>query len=149
MKITGYTESKGRFSPLAHTLDHAVGDRGNRLLGDIGAVYLGQVRGDLTVGQSLGRQRHHHVIDPRQAALAFRYELRGEATFAVAGHTDLDRAGVGQHRLDSLAVAGVLPVTAGRVVLAVAEVVIEFAFQRGLDHRLRQLPQQPALTSPT
>jgi hypothetical protein len=37
--------------PVRQALHHPVGDRGNGLLGDLRAVNLGQVRGDLPVGQ--------------------------------------------------------------------------------------------------
>src|ERR1039457_7129420 len=53
---------------------------------------------------------------------------------------------LGDHRLRPVAVPGIPAVTAGRVVLAVAEGGIPLAFQRALDHHLRQLPQRPALT---
>ena len=42
-------------------------------------------------------------------------------------------------------VAGVAAVAAGRVVLVVAEMVGDLALQRGLEHPLGQLLQQPAL----
>jgi hypothetical protein len=44
-----------------------------------------------------------------------------------------------------VAVAGIAAIPPRRVVLAVAEVVIQLAFQGTLDHHLGQLAQQPAL----
>jgi hypothetical protein len=52
---------------------------------------------------------------------------------------------VGQHRLGPVAVAGVAAITAGHVMLVVAEVVGELALQRGLQQPLGQLLQQPSL----
>lgn len=42
--------------PVRHALHHPVDDHGDRLLGDLRAVDLGQVRGDLPVRQPLRRQ---------------------------------------------------------------------------------------------
>jgi hypothetical protein len=58
---------------------------------------------------------------------------------------DLHRSRVGQHGLGPVPVAGIPAITPFRVVLAVAEVVIELPFQGTLDHHFRQLAQQPAL----
>src|SRR6185312_12296328 len=46
----------------------------------------------------------------------------------------------------ALAVSGIATVTAGRIVLAVAQVIVELALERRFDHHLRQLRQQPTLT---
>ena len=45
---------EGAVLPLGHPVDHLVGDGGDGLLGHFRAVPLGQVRGDLTVGEALG-----------------------------------------------------------------------------------------------
>ena len=101
---------------------------------------------DLPGGQALGGQRDDHVVDPGQAAAAACATICGsKRAVAVAGHVDLDRADLGQHRLGAGAVAGVAAVLPGRVVLVIAEVVGDLALQRGLQHPLRQLLQQPAL----
>ncbi len=42
-------------------------------------------------------------------------------------------------------VAGITTITANRIMLAVAEVGVHFALQRGFQHQLRQLPEQAAL----
>ena len=44
-----------------------------------------------------------------------------------------------------MAIAGITAVAAFRVVLAVAEMVIQLAFQGAFDHHLGQPAQQPAL----
>ena len=97
------------------------------------------------MGEPLGRQRDHQVIHPRQPALPLADQLRAEAAVPVPGHVDLHRAGLGEHRLSAHAVAGVAAVAAGRVVLAVAEMIIHLALHRGLDDPLRQPSQQPTL----
>jgi hypothetical protein len=144
MKITGYTGSSGRFSPLRHTVHDPVGDGGDGLLGHLRPIDLGQVRRDLAVGEPPGRQRDHQIIHAGQAPLPLGHELRLERGLPIPRHLDLHRAGLGQHRLGPLAVAGVLTVAADRVVLAIAEMVIHLALQSGLDDHLRQPAQQPA-----
>ena len=44
-----------------------------------------------------------------------------------------------------MAIAGIAAITAGRLVLAIAEMVIQLAFQRALDHHFRELAEQAAL----
>jgi hypothetical protein len=104
-----------------------------------------QVRRDLPGREALGRQRQHDPVDPVQAPLPLAHDLRLEAAVAVAGHLDLHRADLGQHRLGPAPVAGVATISARRVVLAVAEVSVQLTFQRCLQHQLRQLRQQAAL----
>ncbi|MDQ1032642.1 hypothetical protein QF035_010224 [Streptomyces umbrinus] len=65
--------------------------------------------------------------------------------FAVAGHGYLHRSDIGQDGLGAFAVAGVVTVLAGRVVLGIAEVVGDLALQGGLQQPLRQRLQQPTL----
>jgi hypothetical protein len=74
-------------------------------------------------------------------------QLRLERAVSVAGHRNLDRPHLGEHRLAARAIAGVLSVAAGRIMLSVAEVIIELALQRGLQHGLGQSRQQPAFSS--
>src|SRR5512135_1828724 len=63
----------------------------------------------------------------------------------ISRHGDLHRPGIGDHGLGAVTITGIAAITAGRVVLAVAEVVIEFALQCALYHHFRQLAQQAAL----
>ena len=137
---------EGPVLPLGHALDDLVGDRGDRLPGHLGAVDLGQVRRDLPGGQPLRRQRDHHLVDPGQPPLPLaRRSSARSVPSRSRGHVDLDRPDLGQHRLGPVPVAGVAAVPPGRVVLVVAEVVGDLALQRGLQHPLGQLRQQPAL----
>jgi hypothetical protein len=45
-----------------------------------------------------------------------------------------------------VAIAGIAAIAALRIVLAVAEMIVQLAFQRALDDHLGQLAQQPALS---
>ena len=97
------------------------------------------------MGKSLGGQRDHQIVHPGQAALPLADQLRLEAAGSVPRHLDFDRPDVGQHGFRAGAVAGVATVAAGRVVLGVAEVIVHFAFDRGLHHCLRQPGEKAAL----
>jgi hypothetical protein len=55
--------------PFGHALQHLVGDGGDGLPGDLGAVDLGQVGLDLAGGQALRGQRDDHLVDAGQALL--------------------------------------------------------------------------------
>ncbi len=130
--------------PFSHALEDLVGDGGDSLAGDVGPIDLGQVGLDFAGGQAFGGQRDDHLVDPGQALLPLLDDLRFEGAVAVAGHGYLHRADVGQHGGAS-AVAGVAAVLARRIVLVIAEVVGDLAFQGGLQEPLGQLLQQPAL----
>src|ERR1039457_50691 len=131
--------------PLTHAFDDPVSDRGDRLLGDLRAVHLSQMRADLPVGQPFRRQGNHHVIHPGQPPLPFSDHSRLETGITVPRHGDLHRPGLGDHRLRPVAVTGIPAITARRIVPAIAKVIVHLAFQGALDHHLRQLPQKPAL----
>jgi hypothetical protein len=81
-----------------------VGDRGDRLLRHLGAVDLGQVRGDLPVGEPFRGQGNHHVLDAGQPPLPFGDNSRLEAGIPVPRHGNLYRPGIGEHRLGPVAV---------------------------------------------
>ena len=132
--------------PFRHAVHNPVGDRGDRLLRHLRAVHLGQVRADLPVRQPFRRQGNHHVLNPGQPPLPFSDDSRLEAGIAVTRHRDFHRPGLGEHGLGPVAVAGIAAITPGRVVLAIAEMIIHLAFQCALDHHLGQPAQQPALT---
>jgi hypothetical protein len=73
------------------------------------------------------------------------HQLRVEGAVPVAGHRDLDRPHLGQHRLAPPPVPRVFPVAADQIVLGVTKVIVQLALQRGLDDRLGQPGQQPTL----
>jgi hypothetical protein len=131
--------------PLRQAVHHPVGDRGDRLFRHLGAVDPGQVRGDLPVGQPFRGQGNDHLAGSGEPPLPLGGDSRLEAGIAVPGYRDFHRPGIGEHRLGPAPVAGIAAVPAGRVVLAVAEVVVQLAFQRALDDHFRQPAQQPAL----
>jgi hypothetical protein len=113
---------------------------------DTSAPYTSaQVRGHLPGREPFRRQRQDQLVDPRQAPSALADDLGLEAAVAVAGHVNPHRPDLGQHRLAAVAVAGVPAIAAHGVMLAVAEVVGQLAFQGGLDQPLGELGQQPTL----
>ena len=128
--------------PLLHK---EVGNSGNGLLRDLGAVDLGEVRGDLPVREPYRGQGNDHLIDRGQPPLTFGEDFRLEAGMPVQRHADIHRAGMGNYRLGPVAVAGIAAVAAFRVILSVGEMVIQLAFQCTLDHDRGQAAQQPAL----
>jgi hypothetical protein len=130
--------------PFGHALHHLVGDGGDGLLGDLGAVDLGQVRGDVPVGKALRGQRQHHLIHARQPALPLAHDVRLEAALHVPGHLDLDRPDIGQHGLRPGAVAAVAAVLPRRIVLVVPEVIGDLALQGGLQHPLVNCCSSPS-----
>jgi hypothetical protein len=146
MGRAGYSAIKWPVLPFGHAVHDRIGDGGDGLLGDLGAVHLGQVSGDLPMGQALGRQRQDHLIHPRQPALPLAHQLRLEGAGHITRHPHLDRADVGHHGLGTAAVTTVAAVLADRVVLVVAEVIGDLTFQGRLQHPLGQLLQQPSLT---
>jgi hypothetical protein len=131
--------------PFRHAFHHPVGDRGNSLLRHLRAIDLGQVRADLPVGQPFRRQGNHHLLHPGQPPLPFGDDFRLETRIRVPRHQELHWPSPGEHGLGPVPIAGIAAITAGRVMLAVAEVVIQLALQGTLDHHLGQPAQQPAL----
>jgi len=111
------------------------------------APYLGQVRGDLPVGEPFRGQGNHDIVDPGQPPLPFSDDLRLETRVTVPRHGNFHRPGISEHGLSPVAIAGIGAITARRVMLAIAEMIIHLAFQRALDHHLRQPAQQPALAA--
>ena len=104
------------------------------------------MRADLAVRQPLRRQGNDEIVNSGQPPLPFGDDFRLEAGIAVPRHGDLHRPSLGEHILRAVAVAGIPAIAPGRVVLAIAEVIIELPLQGAFDHHLGQLPQQPALT---
>ena len=103
------------------------------------------MRADLAMRQSLGRQRDHQIVEPGQPPLALLDQLRIEAALAVARHLDGYRTCLRQDGLAALAVAGIAAVPAGRIMAAVAEVIVELTIERRFDHHLRQLVPESVL----
>jgi hypothetical protein len=136
---------EGPVLPFGHTVHDLVGNRRDRRLGNAGPVDLGQMRGDVAVRQTPGRQGQHHLVDTGQPPLPLLDDLWLEAALPVAGHLDFDWSDLGQHGLGPDPVAGVAAASAGRVVFLVAEVTGDLALQGRLEHPLGQLLEQPAL----
>src|SRR5260370_35953077 len=129
--------------PFRQAFHDPVGDRGNGLLGDLGAVHLGQVRGDLPVGEPFRRQGNHYLIDAGEPPLPFGDDFRLEVGIAVSRHRELHWPGLRNHRLRAVAVAGIAAVAAFRVVLAAAEGAIPRAFPGALCGPVGQPAEAP------
>jgi len=97
------------------------------------------------VGQPFRGQRNNHLIETGQPPLPFRDDLRLETRIPVPRHSDLHRPRLSEHGLGPVAITGITAITAGRVVPAIAEMVIQLAFQRALDYHFRELAEQAAL----
>ena len=132
--------------PFGHPVHDPVGNGADGLLRDLRAVYLGEVRGDLPVGQPFRGQGNDHVLDPGKPPLPLGDDLRLEAGITVPRHGYLHRPGLGEHRLGAAAIAGIAAITPCRVVPAIAEVVVHLAFEGALDDHLGQLAEQAAVT---
>ena len=130
--------------PFGQPVQYPVGDRADRVPGDLRAVDLGQVGLDLAGGQALGDQRDDQVIDPAQPPLPLGHDRRREAGIPVPRHRDLHRPHVGDHRLGPVPVAGVPAIPPGRVMPRVSQVGIHLVFQGTLEHDLGQPAQQAA-----
>lgn len=70
-------------------------------------------------------------------------QLRLKRPVPITGHLDVHRSHIGQHLLGPGAVAGVGSVSAGRLVLVVAEMLRHLRLETGLQHVLGQAAQQP------
>jgi hypothetical protein len=80
------------------------------------------------MGQPLGRQRNHQIIDPGKPPLPFTHDHRLERGLPIPRHLNLHRTGLGHQRLRPRPIPRIFPVTASRIVLAVTKMVIHFAF---------------------
>lgn len=154
MNTTGYTGSdehdrvhrvQRTVLPLVHPVEDLVGDRRDRGLRDLGAVHIGQVRGDITVRHPAGGQGQHDVFDAPEPAPALLHDHRFERAGAVPGYIDRDRVALGLDGLRTGAVTGVA-VGVAAFVLLVSEMVGQFPVEGRFDDDLGQLGQQPVLT---
>ena len=71
------------------------------------------------------------------------HDLRFERAVTIAGHLDVDRADIGDHRLGPGAVTRVVPVAALHGVLLIAEMAVHLTLQAGLEHPAGQIAEQP------
>src|SRR5271165_5434252 len=108
--------------PFRQAFHDPVGNSRDRLLGDLGAIDLGQVRGDLPVRQPFRRQGNDQVVDPGQPPLPFGDDYRLETGIPVPRHAELHRAHLGDHRLGAVAITGIAAIAAFRVGASFLEV---------------------------
>jgi len=78
----------------------------------------------------VGVEPDHDLVDPVQAPLTLPDDLRFMGSVAVPRHVQLDRAGLGQHRLGSIPVAAVPTALTDRVADLVTEVIGQLLGQR-------------------
>lgn len=90
---------QGPVQPLRHLLQHPVADPADGVLGDAGAVHLGEMGANLPSGQTPRRQRQHDPVDPFQAPFPLRHDHRLERAGPVPRHLPADRPDLGQDRL--------------------------------------------------
>ncbi len=119
-------------APLGHLFQHQVGDPRDGVLADRGAVDVSEVRADLPGRQPSRGQRQHDLVDAVQPTLPLVHDLRLQAPVAVPRDVNPHRPELGEHRLRALAIAGVLPVAAGPVVLVIADVLGNLHLERGV-----------------
>ncbi len=100
---------------------------------------------DLPGRQASGVQREHDLVDLTESALSLLHDHRLEGALPVAGDLELDLAGgVGEHRLRPGPVPDVRRVSlTGSTVLLMAQVLGHLLVQRGLEHVLGELLEQP------
>src|SRR3546814_6346084 len=78
----------------------------------------------LTRAHAPSVHRHDLIIKPRKTALILGNQLRVEAAMPVAGHVDLELAGVRRHRLAAVTVAAIASL------LIVAQMMIHLGIDR-------------------
>ena len=124
MKITGYTESRGRDCHSAMP----------SITRSVIVESSAWTRSPRTPRPDARRSRHgsipwpttdHQIIEPGQPPLPLLDQLRLEAALAVARHLEGYRTCLRQDGFAALAVPGIAAVTAGRIMLPVAEVIVE------------------------
>jgi transposase len=70
----------------------------DRLLRHLRTVDLSQMRGNLTMGQPLGRQRDHQIIHPGQPPLPLTHDHRLERGLPIPRHLNLHRTSLSHQR---------------------------------------------------
>jgi len=100
------------------------------------------VRTDIAGGHPPRIQRDDPVVEPIEAGLPLAHDPRLKSPVPVAGHGQVHRPDIGQHRLAGRAVAVVAAAPPGRVMLVIAQVASHLLGQRPLQHRPGHLGQQ-------
>ena len=110
MNTTGYTRQRAD-QPLGHLFEDPVGDLRDRLP-DTSPLYTSARCAEISPGQPLAESDNTMASTPVQAPLSLADRSAARSPVTVAGHLDLDRADLGQHRLGPGAVARVAAVAA-------------------------------------
>ena len=91
--------------PRGDLRDHGVGDGANQIRRDLDAVHLDEKRLDLAHRQPARIERHHLVVEAREAPLVFADQPRLETAVPVARHGEGQRAVIGEDGLATAAIA--------------------------------------------
>jgi hypothetical protein len=129
--------------PRLGVLEDRVGDLGDQVGADVGAIDLAQVALDLADRQPAGIERDHLVVKADPARLALAHDLGLERPVAVPRRADPHRPRVGQDRLGRLAVARVAGTARRRLPGQIAQMVGQLGRQRALQQPPGELAQQP------
>ncbi len=93
--------------PGSHRREDSVGDFGDQLAGDLRAVDVGQVVGDVPGGHPLRVEEDHLLVEAGQATGTLGDHRRRERAGSVPGDLDADLTDVGTDGLGGRSVAGV------------------------------------------
>src|SRR3954468_14405255 len=118
--------------PGRDLVQNGIRDRADQVGRDLDAIQLAQMPDDLARAHAPGIHRDHLVIEAGEAALILGNQLGIEAGLAIARDLQIQLAGVGDHRLATIAVAAVAGPSFAR------EMVIHLGIQDALGERLLQ-----------
>ncbi len=133
---------QGSGRPFGELAADLLRDPADRVLGDLRAIDLIEMRRDLTRREPARSQRQHDLIGAIQPSLPLRDDHRLERPVPVPGNLDLHGSDLGEHRLRPRPVAHVLADRGPAMI--VAEVFGQLSVQRRLEDVLRELIQQPS-----
>ena len=94
---------------------------------------------DLTHAHATGIHRHDLLVEAGKASLVLGDQLRIEGRQAIPWDLQVDLAGVGEHGLTAIAVAGVVALT------LLVEMMVHLGVEGPLSQSLLQLVEQPVL----
>ena len=133
--------------PGPDLLQHGIGDAGDGLVRELGAIHLLKVMQDVADAHPVRIKADDHVV---QAAGnppgPLGHQPRLEVPRPVPGHLDWHRPDPGLHLLADRAIPRIPGIMAGRVMPRIAQVPGQLRLQRPLQHRLDQLTQHGPLT---
>ena len=130
--------------PCLDLFEHRVGDHGDGVRRQFGAVDALQVMADVAHRHPAGVEADDDVGQPAQTPFPLGHQGRGERARPVPRDVQRHRPDLGQQGLGCRAVAGVARQVPGRIVLVIAQMLSQLGRQAPLQHRLEHLGQEPA-----